>query len=300
MIGRIRPFTPLMGSYMPFAAKPMVFGIGSSIAERRNMSTAKADDRSAYDMSSSLQCIIRGMSKVGVAIIFIILIAVLAAGFFWLVNSGGQSGTINPANSSNTTSGTVPTLVLTPPTGTASGTQSASDGTVTFTVPSDFGLATNQTQVLTRSYIPPCDANFNYCLYYIGAAYQGTNFDSAGIRIQHRTDLTTQTACLTAPPTGFSNFTPTSTTVGDYSVSEFTPLGDAGAGHYSTGTLYRLEYNGECYEFETRIGQSQFANYPSGTIQQFTATDQTGLQGKIQNILDSIALPSGETIAFPQ
>ncbi|HEY5220578.1 MAG TPA: hypothetical protein VIJ29_00290, partial [Candidatus Paceibacterota bacterium] len=86
----------------------------------------------------------------------------------------------------------------------------------------------------------------------------------------------------------------------DYSVSEFTPLGDAGAGHYSTGTLYRLEYNGACYEFETRIGQTQFANYPSGTIQQFTSADEAVLQTEIQNILNGITLPSGETIVFPQ
>ena len=118
--------------------------------------------------------------------------------------------------------------------------------------------------------------------------------------MEKRIDLTTQATCLTTPPTGFSNFTPTSTTIGDYSVSEFTPVGNAGAGHYSAGTLYRLEYNGACYEFETRIGQSQFANYPSGTIQQFTASDQAGLRAEIIGILDGITLSSGETVGFPQ
>jgi hypothetical protein len=83
-------------------------------------------------------------------------------------------------------------------------------------------------------------------------------------------------------------------------VSEFTPLGGAVAGHYSTGTLYRLEYNGACYEFETRIGQSQFANYPSGTIQQFSDTDQANLQAEIVGILNGVTLSSGETVAFPQ
>jgi hypothetical protein len=118
--------------------------------------------------------------------------------------------------------------------------------------------------------------------------------------VEQRTDLTTQAACLTTPPTGFANFTPTSTTTGDYSVSEFTPVGNAGAGHYSAGTLYRLEYNGACYEFETRIGQSQFANYPSGTIQQFTDADQASLRAEIIGILDGITLSSGETVGFPQ
>jgi len=239
------------------------------------------------------------MGKLGVAIVFVLLIAILAAGFFWLVNSGNQGGSINPSDSSST-SGTAPTLVLNSPTSTASsGTQSTSDGTITFTTPSDFGLALNQTQILVHPYIPPCDADFNYCLYYTGTAYQGTNFESAGIRIEKRTDLTTASTCLTTPPTGYTNFTPTSTNAGDYSMSEFTPLGDAGAGHIAKGTLYRLEYNGACYEFETRIGQTQFANYPSGTIQQFTNADQAALQAEIQNVLNGITLSSGETLTFP-
>jgi hypothetical protein len=243
------------------------------------------------------------MGKFGIAVLFIIVVVVLTAGFLWFVNSGSQNGTITPANSvSSTSSNTAPTLVLGTPTGTAAaGSRSVSDGTITLIYPTiDFGLATSSQQITTHSYIPPCDADFNYCLYYIGSTYQGTNFDSAGIRVEKRTDLTTQAACLTTPPTGFTNFTPTSTTAGDYSVSEFTPLGDAAAGHYSTGTLYRLEYNGACYEFETRIGQSQFANYPSGTIQEFTDADQASLQSEIKGILNGITLPSGETVNFPQ
>ena len=243
------------------------------------------------------------MGKLGVIVVFVVVVAVLTAGFLLLIHSGTQNGVINPSDSSSSmaTSGTVPTLVLTAPTGTAAaGTENVSDGTITFIVPPDFGLATSSQQITARSYIPPCDPDFDYCIYYTGSAYKGTNFDSAGIRIDHRTDLTTTSACLNTPPTGFTNFTPTSTTPGDYSVSEFTPVGDAGAGHYSTGTLYRLEYNGACYEFETRIGETQFANYPSGTIQQFTDTNQTALQAELENILNNITLPSGETIAFPR
>ncbi len=243
------------------------------------------------------------MRKFGIFLVFILVIALLTAGFLWFINSSNSGSAITPTSSaSSTTNSTVPTLVLGTPTGTApAGDQSISDGTITLVYPStEFGLATTQQQIPVKSYIPPCDAGFNYCLYYIGNAFQGTNFDSAGIRIQKRTDLSTQTACLTTAPTGYTNFTPTSTTVGDYSVSEFTPIGNAGAGHFSNGTLYRLAYNGACYEFETRIGQSQFANYPSGTISQFTAADQATLQADIQNILNSTKLPSGESVTFPQ
>jgi hypothetical protein len=242
------------------------------------------------------------MSKIGIVLVLIIAVAVISAGVFYLINSGNQGGTVLPSNSS-IFSNTSPTLVLNAPSGTpAQSGQNVSDGTISFTIPSDFGLATAQEQILVRSYIPPCDPDFDYCLYYNGSAYEGTNFDSAGIRIEERSDLTTENLCLTTPPTGYSNFTPTSTTAGDYSISEFSPLGDAGAGHYAVGTLYRLWYDGDdtCYEFETRIGQTQFANYPSGTIQQFTATDQSALQSEMQNVLDGISLPSGETINFPQ
>ncbi len=241
------------------------------------------------------------MNKIGLAIVFILVIAMLTAGIMYFVNSGGPNGAILPSGSTGSSSGGTPILVLGAPSSTApAGDQSVSDGTITITYPtSEFGLATTQQQILVRSYIPPCDANLTYCLYYIGNAYQGTNFDSAGIRIEKRTDLATVNACLTAPPSGFANFTPTSTAASDYSVSEFSPIGNAGAGHFSKGTLYRLAYNGTCYEFETRIGQSQFANYPSGTIQQFTDADQASLAAEIQNILDGITLPSGETVVFP-
>jgi hypothetical protein len=243
------------------------------------------------------------MGKLGAIITTVILVALLFAGFLWVANMGTHSGTITPTDSaSGTSSSSIPPLVLSTPTGTApAGSQSISDGTITLIYSTaEFGLATSQQQLPTKSYIPPCDAGFDYCLYYTGTAYQGTNFESAGLRVQKRTDLTTQSACLTTPPTGFTNFTPTSTTGGDYSVSEFAPIGNAGAGHFSKGTLYRLEYNGACYEFETRIGQSQFANYPTGTIQQFTDADQSTLQAEIQNILNGITLPSGETVTFPQ
>lgn len=239
------------------------------------------------------------MGKFGIVIVFIIVIAVITAAVLWVLGFGNQGGSTVLPGASSTASNTTPTLVLATTTSTANSAGSVSDGTITFTVPTDFGVAVNQQQVPTNSYIPPCDPTFDYCLYYTGAAYQGTNFESAGIRIDKRPDLTSENTCLTTAPTGYSNFTPTSTTIGDYSISEFTPLGDAAAGHFSNGTLYRLFYSGACYEFETRIGQSDYGNYPAGTIKQFTSADESSLQSEIHNILDSVTLPSGETVNFP-
>ena len=111
------------------------------------------------------------MGKFGIAVLFIIVVVILTAGVLWLVNSGSQNGMITPVNStSSTSSNTVPTLVLGAPTGTApAGSQSITDGAITLVYPTaDFGLATSSQQITTRSYIPPCDADFTYCLYYTG------------------------------------------------------------------------------------------------------------------------------------
>jgi hypothetical protein len=183
--------------------------------------------------------------------------------------------------------------------------QSISDGTITVSYQGgEFGLATTPGQILVNSYIPPCDSNFDYCLYYNGSAYRGTNFESAGLRIKKRTDLSAERLCLNAPPEGFSaTTTPAATaSTNTYSTSVFSPVGDAAAGHFSKGSLYRLYLRGTstCYEFETRVGQSQFQNYPSGTIKEFTAADQANVEAKLRSILNTVTLKNGERVMFPQ
>ncbi len=232
-------------------------------------------------------------------IILIIIVVIIAGAMFIFLPGLLQVPSITPSP----TPSWAPTLSPTPsPTSSTPFDQSVSDGTITIHFPSlDFGLATNPQQVLTKAYIPPCGEHFDYCLYYIGNAYTGTNFESAGIRIFKRTDLTTQAQCLTTPPTNYTTMTPTSTAVfADYAVSEFSPLGDAGMGHYASGTLYRLACHNACYEFETRIGQTQFLNYPTGSIKEFTLANQTTLTGMLGSILSGITLPSGNTVSLPQ
>jgi hypothetical protein len=182
--------------------------------------------------------------------------------------------------------------------------QTISDGTITIAQPgADFGFATNETQILVHSYIPSCSSPFMYCLYYNGTSYQGTNFESAGVRISKRTDLSTERLCMNTPPEGYeATTTPTSTTTKDsYASSVFSNISDAAAGHYASGSLYRLfvRSNNACYEFETRIGETQFANYPEGTIVEFTSTDRAALKAKLFNILEGVSL-DGLTNLFPQ
>lgn len=177
--------------------------------------------------------------------------------------------------------------------------KSISDGVITVEYPSDiFGLAANKAQITVSSYIPPCDDNLGYCFYYTGSAYSGTNFESAGLRVVKRTDLTTQAKCLSTLPDGFTNIKPEIASSSDYATSIFTPLNDAATGHYASGSLYRLAFQGNCYEFETRVGYSQFANYPAGSIKEFTTADQTIVQSMLEHILSEVMLPTGEKNLF--
>lgn len=177
-----------------------------------------------------------------------------------------------------------------------------SDGAITVAFPSkDFGLATTAAEVLARAYIPPCDPDFDYCLYYTGTAYAGTNFESAGLRIKKRTDLTRSEACLAAPPAGYTSMRPAAaTSTAAYASSVFSPVGGAAAGHYANGALYRLyvKASSQCFEFETRIGETQFANYPAGAIKEFTAADRAAVAAELARMLDAVSV-NGTAHLFP-
>ncbi len=177
--------------------------------------------------------------------------------------------------------------------------QHVSDGTITFGYSSkEFGLATTPEQILVHPYIPPCDTDFTYCIYFNNDTYKGTNFESAGLRIQKRTDLATSQKCLETPPEGYAEFAPSRATSINFMTSIFAPLGNGAAGHYAIGALYRLSYRNLCYEFETRIGVAQYANYPEGAIKKFTDADQESLETKLRAMLESIVLSSGEKVYF--
>lgn len=199
-----------------------------------------------------------------------------------------------PSQSQGTTSEEIPN---------SDSDQTISDGTITFGFPqTGFGLATTQEQILVQSYIPPCTEGFDYCLYYLGTRYDGTNFDSAGLGIKKREDLSAESLCLDTPPDGYDGtVAPDSTKSEDtYSASVFKNVSDAGAGHYATGDLYRLFYRAasSCYQFETRIGESQFSNYPAGSIKEFTDLDRTNLVKELNTVLSGISLPTNESNLF--
>lgn len=189
--------------------------------------------------------------------------------------------------------------------GTNPETLTLAGGEISMSYPAGYGLAVSKDQVPVRSYIPPCDQGFDYCFYYNGDAYKGTNFESAGLRVKRRADLTAERLCLNTPPEGFSSTTmPSATASNDlYSASSFRNVGDAAAGHYAEGSLYRLfmRKSSSCYEFETRIGATQFANYPPGAIKEFTDAMRQAVRDSLQAILASLRLVSGgQAVVLPK
>jgi hypothetical protein len=170
--------------------------------------------------------------------------------------------------------------------------QSISDGTIKAVYSSaDFGLAVNPSQVSVKAYIPPCKA------------FAGTNFESAGLSIKKREELKTEKTCMETSPEGYSNVLPnTKIPKADYTTGIFEGLGGgAGAGHMAEGSIYRLFYkkNSSCYEIQTRIGYTQFANYEPGSIKEFTTEDKDLLKVRLENILSNISVPTGDTNIFP-
>lgn len=228
----------------------------------------------------------------GVFVAIVLVAVVLAVALVWVWSRPVQTGSL---------SGNTGTVGLAPSSTGTNFDQTISTGAFSFSYPSStFGLATTKEQILVRPNIPPCSEGFDYCVYYIGSAYRGTNFESAGLRIEKRADLKSQTACLTAQPSGYTGLVPKTAASSDYAVGVFGSLGNAAAGHFANGSLYRLYYKNSCYEFETRIGQSDYGNYPPGAIKQFTSADQAQVQGGLQAILDTLTLTSGEKVVFPK
>lgn len=225
--------------------------------------------------------------RYSVAVLALVVLLVIVG--VWIALKPGPAAEPSPGTATTTVS--FP-QTLTTPSGITFGWQ-----------PDLYGLAVTPEQILTRSYIPPCDSGtpgFDYCLYRVGNQYEGTNFESAGLRIKQRTDLKTKNACLTTLPEGFTKMMPKAEVTDDYTTSVFSPVGSAGAGHYASGSLYRLSYGSTCYEFETRIGETQYANYPEGSIKKFTDADRANVQKELLQLLGSITIASSsEKVTFP-
>ncbi len=213
--------------------------------------------------------------------LFIVAIIILILGYFFFVRNNGDESDTSMVMPSSGEEANLDRHVM-------------AGGEVSFGRPQDFNLAVSGEPLMVSSVIPPCDQGFEYCLYYKGDDYKGTNFESAGLRLGRRQDLESEKDCLNTPPQGYDMAPTASSSQPAYATSVFSHLGDAAAGHYATGILYRLWSGSSCYEFETRVAESQFANYPEGSIQKFTDEDRANAQTKLKAVLGNVRIVSME------
>lgn len=232
------------------------------------------------------------------AAIIIVVVFIAAMFVFWKIFP--ETSTLSPTATStptSTTAGTIPSNF--------SQNTTLAGGELSISYPVEYGLAISQEQILVGSYIPTCDPDFDYCLYYNDKRYESTNFESAGLRIKRRQDLAAERVCLETPPAGFSSDSAASATTSTnrYATSVFSEIGTAGAGHSASGSLYRVfvRSSSSCYEFETRIGMTAFANYEPGAVREFTEADRETLKSSLRSIIDTMKLaPDGMAVIFPQ
>lgn len=157
--------------------------------------------------------------------------------------------------------------------------------------PTDFTkLGTDERAELnTLGYIPPCTEDYNTCLYYSGERYTETNFDSAGLSA-HIIEATNRESCEAFTGSYLLPNTDISTENLNGNTFSVARSGDAGAGHIAEETLYRTYHNDICLEIVTRIGYTQFANYPEGTIKEFTENNREDLMNDMKNIIRTLSL----------
>lgn len=161
--------------------------------------------------------------------------------------------------------------------------------------PADFGLAVTQEQLLVSSQIPPCEQGFNYCVYLDSDEFVGTNFASAGLRIDQRADLASEADCMLTQPSGYADLVPVVAGASDYATTMFAGVGQGAAGHFSQGSLGRLYFDSVCYEFETRIAQARYENFPQGSVEEYDAEDLAKTEVRLLGLLDSVTLPDGRS-----
>ena len=166
-------------------------------------------------------------------------------------------------------------------------------GDVRLSYPAGFGLATTLEQLLVSSPIPPCDEGFDYCIYLDSGEFEGTNFSSAGVRVAQRDDLPNEAACILAQPQGHVDLVPVIAGASDFATTMYQDVGEGAAGHFSNGSLGRLYYGSTCYEFESRVAQAQFSNFPPGTVREFDADALAATVGRLMGVLDGVTLPDG-------
>ena len=126
------------------------------------------------------------------------------------------------------------------------------------------------------SYIPVCDEDRIACLAYPADEYRGYNFEAAAFSVIALPGVTTELKCLTnvdrntcRPPRSEAHNSVTFGTAECY---------EGGLGHHLNRQIYRTFHAGACYQLSVNIAESAFANFPAGTIKEFSRADRQNVE----------------------
>jgi hypothetical protein len=215
-------------------------------------------------------------------VIMVVVLLIILLGALYFARPVAPIGAV-PANN-GTAANTQPQSVTTP-------------GGLTFSYADPYALAATPEEVQAQAVIPACDQGFQYCIYRTGTQYAGTNFESAGISINERADLSSQATCITTQPEGYTGLKPTTKSQNGFVTGVFA-VGGAAAGSSESGAVYRAWDGKTCHELRTRVAESQFANYPAGSKVEFTSADRQQVFVELQSILNEMTI-NGTSVGFP-
>jgi hypothetical protein len=155
------------------------------------------------------------------------------------------------------------------------------DGTSQFTYPGAYALFTGK-----ACEPEPAIA----CVVFPESRYPGTTFVGASFDEREIDEATTKSTCLRSPMRAVN--------VPEFDIATKDPKRiinrvsflhgisvSVGSGTATTTDVYRAFHNGKCYELSLNFATTQFANYPTGTVKEFT--DEDRIRHELTTILDS-------------
>ncbi|MCX6781002.1 MAG: hypothetical protein NT003_02710 [Candidatus Magasanikbacteria bacterium] len=146
-------------------------------------------------------------------------------------------------------------------------------------------------QFPTIGYLPVCgNAKTTLACFVIpGNTFPNTNFGEASASVGIRTDKTDATNCEMREDSNGEFATNETTKIAGIEFKKFA-TSDAGAGHRSSGFVYRGFINNKCYELSTRVNTTAFENYEPGMIQKFTDQNEKDVRATLEKIISTFTL----------
>ncbi len=156
----------------------------------------------------------------------------------------------------------------------------------TINFPVGVTMINNRDDIASSGYIPVCDPETSIvCLVFPDTTYPNSNFSQAGVSVNVLPTLTNETVCNT-PDTNRNASDRQTVIINGLTFTRFS-MGDAAAGHQSGGFNYRTFHDNQCFELTTRVNTTTFENYEPGTIEKFTAEQESAITAQMEAMVQS-------------